>query len=107
MRFSRSVIVIVVALVVLIFIAILGSAAQAQSQRCAPRDIVVAALAEKFGETRQMAGLDARGRITEIWANLETGTWSATETHANGLTCLVASGEDFERLALEPVGMRL
>lgn len=107
MRFSKSLTVIAVALLVLIFIAILAGAAQAQSPRCAPRDIVVAALAEKFGETRQMAGLDARGRVTEMWANLETGTWSATETHTSGLTCLVASGEGFQRLALEPVGMRL
>jgi hypothetical protein len=35
----------------------------------------------------------------EVFASAETGTWTITVTNATGTTCLVASGQAFERLA--------
>lgn len=74
--------------------------AQAQSARhCAPRDIVVTRLAERYGETRQSIGLGANNTVIEVFASEETGTWTITATEASGVTCLMASGQSFETLA--------
>ncbi|MEP5155588.1 hypothetical protein [Planktotalea sp.] len=72
----------------------------AQSARnCAPRDVIVERLAEKYGEARQSVGLGANNSMVEVFAANETGTWTITVTMANGLTCLVASGQNYETLA--------
>ena len=83
--------------------AILALAAQnaaAQTARnCAPRDVVVERLANKYGEARQSVGLGANNSMVEVFAASETGTWTITVTMANGVTCLVASGQSYEALA--------
>ncbi len=69
-------------------------AAYAQSQNCAPRDTVVS----RYGESRQAIGLGGNNQVVEIFASEETGTWTITVTTASGVTCLVASGQAYERL---------
>ncbi|WP_121065825.1 hypothetical protein [Chachezhania antarctica] len=73
--------------------------AYAQSRNCGPRESVVDRLAEGYGETRQSIGLGANNQVVEQFANPETGSWTITVTMPNGMTCLVASGQSFERLA--------
>lgn len=70
-----------------------------QNRNCAPRPIVIAKLAEGYGETRQSIGLGARGAVIETFASSDTGTWTITVTMPNGVTCLIASGQSFETLA--------
>jgi hypothetical protein len=65
---------------------------------CAPRDMVVVRLAERYGETRHAMGLGANNTVFELFASEETGTWTITTTTVNGLACLVASGEGFESI---------
>ena len=72
-----------------------------QSRNCGPRDLVVKRLAEGFGETRQSMGLGANNAIVEVFASEESGTWTITVTSPNGMTCLVASGQAFERISEE------
>lgn len=80
--------------------AILALAAQSTSaqgaRNCAPREVVVERLAEKYGESRQSVGLGANNAMVEVFAAGDTGTWTITVTMANGLTCLVASGQSYE-----------
>ncbi len=71
----------------------------AQSASCAPRDVVVERLATKYGETRQSMGLGRNSAVVEVFASETTGTWTITVTTSRGLTCLVASGQAFEKLA--------
>lgn len=78
--------------------------ASAQPQNCAPRDLVLKRLAEKYGETRRSIGIAQQGAIMETFASDDTGTWSITVTLPTGLTCLVASGKSYETLAGEPKG---
>ena len=82
---------------------ILASAAQAFSQpaqrSCGMRDQVVQTLADRYGETRQSIGLGSNNRVIEVFASLETGTWTITVTMPNGTMCLVASGQAFETVA--------
>ena len=71
----------------------------AQSQNCAPRDLVLKRLAEKYGETRRSIGMGQRGMLMETFASDETGSWTITVTTPQGMTCLVASGQAYEVLA--------
>lgn len=75
--------------------------AQAQ-QNCAPRSVVLEHLSGKFGESRQSIGMGPDGRVFEVFASTETGTWTITITLPNGVTCLVAAGEGFEILSEVP-----
>lgn len=76
-----------------------ATAASAQGRNCAPRDVVVERLAEKYGESRQSIGLGGQGMVMETFASLDSGTWTITVTMPNGLTCLMASGQSYEVLA--------
>ena len=71
----------------------------AQGRNCAPREIVLERLAEGYGETRQSVGLGAQGRVMELFASQESGTWTVTVTLPSGITCLIAAGEAYEHLA--------
>lgn len=66
------------------------------ANNCAPREIVVERLAEKYGESRQSVGLGAYNSMVEVFAAGDTGSWTITVTMTNGMTCLVASGQDYE-----------
>ncbi len=84
-------------------------AAQAQSpQNCGNRENVVERLNSKYGESRQSIGMAPKGRVVEVFASHETGTWTITVTMPNGMTCLVASGQSFESLdePIAPAGIR-
>jgi len=69
------------------------------NRNCAPREMVLERLAEKYGETRQSIGLGADNAVVEVFASTDTGSWTVTVTTPNGLTCLVASGQSFETIA--------
>jgi hypothetical protein len=71
-------------------------AAQAQQAQCGPRDTVVAHLATKYSETRRSVGLAANNTVMEVYASDATGSWTITVTTAQGMTCLVASGQNFQ-----------
>ena len=75
---------------------LLALPAQAAGQACAPRAVLLERLSAQFGETRRGIGLGQRGRIVEIFASPETGTWTITVTLPDGRTCLVASGQAWE-----------
>ena len=74
--------------------------AMAQGPNCAPRNIVVNNLAEKYGETRRSVGLSSQETVVETWASDTSGSWSITVTLANGITCLISSGLAFEAVAV-------
>ena len=82
--------------------------AAAQGQNCGNRDLVVERLTTKYGESRQSIGMAPKGRVVEVFASHETGTWTITITMPNGVTCLVASGQSFEALdePVAPAGIR-
>jgi hypothetical protein len=79
--------------------ALLASTSLSQAQEtCGPRDLVIERLTSTYGETRQSLGLGRNNAMVEVFASTDTGTWTITVTTANGVTCLVASGQAFERL---------
>lgn len=76
----------------------LTQVATAQTRNCAAREVVIDTLATKYGETRQSIGLSASGAIVEVFASIQTGTWTITVTSPAGVTCLMASGRAFDPL---------
>ena len=75
--------------------------AEAQRSTCAARGEIVERLVAQFGEVRQSIGIGANNAMMEMFAAPATGTWTILVTLPNGMTCLVASGESWERLAEE------
>lgn len=76
-------------------LAALPPAASAQSRICAPRDALVAHLAEEYGERRIGAGLVRDTRIVELFVS-EDGSWSILATDPRGTACLVGNGGGWE-----------
>ena len=74
-------------------------AAPTFGQSCAPRDMVIEQLADRYGETRQSIGLGSNNAVIEVFASDDTGSWTIIITSAQGLSCLVASGQAFEQVA--------
>lgn len=72
--------------------------AQAESGSCAPHESVVEQLAQKYGETRQSFGLAQNAQVVELFASLETGSWTIIITRPTGISCMVAAGQNFERI---------
>lgn len=93
----------------IILIAIAPTPAVSQGRNCAPHDVVVERLSIQYGESRQAIALAPGGRVMEMFANLGTGTWTMVVTDTDGTTCLIASGQSYERLDedIEPAGERL
>ncbi len=73
--------------------------AHAQQPSCAERTAVVDRLQQQYGETRQSIGLGQNNAVVEMFASSATGTWTILVTLPSGMSCLVASGESWERLA--------
>lgn len=71
---------------------------QAQSRSCASHEAVVERLAVRYGESRQSIGLGADNSVIEVFASMDTGTWTITMTQPGGPTCLVAAGQAFQQL---------
>ncbi len=74
----------------------------AQTRSCAPHEAVVERLAVRYGESRQSIGLGADNSVIEVFASMDTGTWTITMTQPGGPTCLVAAGQAFQQLS-EPL----
>lgn len=70
--------------------------AQQVNRNCADRETVVDRLANTYGESRQSIGLAPNNSVVEVFASLETGTWTITVTSPAGMMCLVASGQAYE-----------
>ncbi|MBM9594813.1 hypothetical protein JM664_09900 [Rhodobacteraceae bacterium MCCB 386] len=74
-----------------------------ETTTCAPREIVLQKLSDRWGEIRQSVGLGRGNRIVEVFASGDTGTWTILATSPSGLSCVVAVGTAFEALS-EPAG---
>jgi hypothetical protein len=72
--------------------------AHAQTGNCAAHATVLERLAERYGETRQSIGLSSDNAVVEVFASMDTGSWTITVTKPGGLTCLVAAGQAYQYL---------
>lgn len=66
--------------------------AQAQTL-CLPRDAMIAALAHDFNERLSGMGIVSETRVIELWQADGTGSFTVIVTYANGISCVLGSGE--------------
>lgn len=87
---------------------IAANPSQAQTGQCADHTIVVERLAERYGESRQSIGLASDNSVVEVFASMDTGSWTITVTRSGGPTCLVAAGQAYSYLneSLPIIGSR-
>jgi hypothetical protein len=71
----------------------------ADQRPCGPHDAVAKALANQYGEEAHAMGLAEDDTVMELYASKDTGTWTMTVTLPNGVTCLVATGKNFEAIS--------
>lgn len=88
-----------------LFLMDLLTASPAAALQCGQRDAVTITLAERYGESRRAIGLAQNGVVMELYA-APSGSWTITITRPDGMTCLVAAGDNFQSLAgaLPPPG---
>lgn len=76
-----------------------GPALAQQSPKCAPRQVVVEALA-KHHETTVAGGISAQGALIEIFASPKGG-WSLVLTRPDGVSCMIDVGENWEQIPIQ------
>src|SRR5262245_27177114 len=67
----------------------------AQPSVCGDRHDVLDQLKNKFGESPVGVGLTDQGDVLELTTS-ETGTWTLMLSFADGKSCLISSGDNWE-----------
>ena len=83
---------------------ITATAASAQTA-CLSHDNLVEMLDGRYSEKPVAAGLEAGGRLFEVFAAPDGATWTMVITTPEGASCVVAVGEDWQeprQLAFDP-----
>ena len=87
------------ALIAAALIATCWSTARAQPNRvpCELRSKLIERLAATYKETSVATGLAHDGKLVEVLTNAGGETWSIIVTSPQGVSCLVATGEDWRK----------
>ena len=86
---------LIAALAAALFFVLSSLPAVAQRMPCGDGAAIAAMLEADWGEVPAALALDAAGRLVQILANVETGTWSMLMTAPGGRTCLIHHGTDW------------
>lgn len=76
--------------------------AMAQQVQCMATGDMISQLVETYGEVPQLEGVNSNGLLMQVFANEETGTWTAVMHRPDGMSCAVSHGGDFENLPQQP-----
>ena len=74
-------------------------AAWAEPQ-CSPRQVVIDYLLAEFQEQPVGAGVANNGGVVEVLASPNGATWTILVTRADGVSCMMAAGRDWQVLPL-------
>lgn len=98
----------ITATVAALAILLLAGPSNAQQAVCGKRSAIVERLNSGFSEQPRSAGLASNGSLVEIFASKQ-GTWTIIYTKPGGPTCLVAVGDNWQRIEepLNPAGLQL
>ena len=86
-----------IALLLSLLVLPLSLPAQAQ-QICTNRSDVLGHLANKYSEAPVALGLASNGGVIEVLSSNSGKTWTIIITMPNGISCMLAAGEGWERL---------
>ncbi len=82
----------------------LPTSAAAQSV-CIARAEAATNLKKKFAEVPVSMGLSKQGTVIEVFASPE-GSWSIVMTFPNGMSCIMAAGEEWQSMQQESAGAK-
>ncbi|MBI3709314.1 MAG: hypothetical protein HY246_16800 [Proteobacteria bacterium] len=71
---------------------------QQQRQACAKRVDLMKHLEERYKEVPAAVGLADNGGVLEVYASIDGSTWTVMITLPNGVSCMLATGENWEAL---------
>lgn len=93
------------ALTLTIALMLMPMVALGQQAQCGPRGTTVDYLGNTYGESLQVQALMGRNnQLLEIYANVDTGTWTALVIDTNAMACHVASGSNWTAVNEPPKG---
>jgi hypothetical protein len=72
---------------------VMTSEASAQTAACQSRDSLVELLRERYAERPAAAGLEATGRLIELFTSADNDSWTMVMTMPAGESCVIAVGE--------------
>jgi len=75
------------------------STQQASAAICSERKKFTSFLSEKYNEVPKAVGLVSNTGMMEVYVS-EKGTWSILMTSPNGITCLIAAGNNWQGLKM-------
>ncbi len=73
--------------------------AAAQTPLCAPLPVMIARLADGWGEQPVMRLTTRQGEHLTVWTNASSGSWTITATRVDGVTCIIVAGTGVETMA--------
>ena len=77
-----------------------GQTVDAQTaSNCGPRADLLKQLSSKCRESPVAIGVADNGSLLEVLASTDGATWTALVSRANGYSCVVMSGEDWQSRA--------
>jgi hypothetical protein len=87
----------ILSIATVVTVAMASAAAVAQNApQCGARTGVVAGLESRYSEKPIAAGLDNNGALVEVLAAPEGDTWTILVSMPNGVSCVVAAGENWQ-----------
>ena len=86
----------------MILLALLAPSIAFAQPACLPHGAMVDLLAGRYSEQRVSVGLETGGRLIEVFATADGGTWTMVMTTPNGVTCVIAAGLEWQDV--EPKG---
>ncbi|MBY6066290.1 hypothetical protein KUW17_06025 [Leisingera aquaemixtae] len=75
-----------------------ATAPPALAASCGDREVLTQKLESGYSERLTAGGLQKsrpEATVIEVWSSDETGTFTVLVTHANGISCVVATGSSF------------
>ena len=69
---------------------------------CDAHDRLETRLKTQYGADMLGRGLRGPDAVLEIWSSARTGDWVLVQTYLDGRSCIVAMGDDWERLPPRP-----
>jgi hypothetical protein len=92
-----------VAALAAISLASIAGKAEAAPQ-CGNHDKIVDVLGNKFKETRRVMGVVNAKAVMELFMSPQ-GTWTMVITDTSGLSCITASGEEWQDVPIAVAGL--
>lgn len=84
-----------IALIGASFTALLAAPGSSAENVCGKRDDIVTRLENGYQEFNSAMGMSTNGGLVELYTS-DNGTWTLMLTQPDGVSCLIAAGENWE-----------